>query len=63
MQKEIHPHPAASGLEMFDAVPDQPLPARESDDESLARWLREQSEEKLHELLQAVSKFNGDIHQ
>ncbi|MEI8293595.1 MAG: hypothetical protein WCG66_06305 [bacterium] len=60
MQNEIHPHPAADQLEMFDIVPDRPLPVPESDDESLARWLRDQSEEKLHELLEAVSKFNGE---
>lgn len=60
MQNQIHPHPAASELEMFDIVPDRPLPPLESDDESLAHWLREQSEEKLRELLEALSEFYGE---
>lgn len=60
MQNEIHPHPAASQLEMFDIVPDQPLPPATSDDASLAHWLREQSEDKLRELLEALSEFYGE---
>ena len=60
MQNEIHPHPAASQLEMFDIVPDRPLPPATSDDESLALWLREQSEDKLRELLEALSEFYGE---
>jgi len=60
MQNQIHPHPAASELEMFDIVPDRPLPPVESDDESLAHWLRQQSEEKLRELLEALSEFYGE---
>lgn len=60
MQKETDPHPAATQLEMFDIVPDRPLPAEASDDASLAHWLREQSEEKLQELLEALSEFYGE---
>jgi hypothetical protein len=60
MQNQIHPHPAASQLEMFDIVPDRPLPPTQSEDESLAEWLRDQSEEKLRELLEAISEFYGD---
>jgi hypothetical protein len=45
---------------MFDIVPDQPLPPVTSDDASLADWLREQSEEKLRELLEALSEFYGE---
>jgi len=60
MQNQIHPHPAASELEMFDIVPDRPLPPMESDDESLTHWLRQQSEEKLRELLEALSEFYGE---
>ena len=60
MQNEIHPHPAASQLEMFDIVPDQPLPPVRLDDASLADWLREQSEDKLRELLEALSEFYGE---
>jgi len=60
MQNQIHPHPAASQLEMFDIVPDRPLPPAQSEDESLAEWLRDQSEEKLRELLEALSEFYGD---
>jgi hypothetical protein len=45
---------------MFDIVPDRPLPPLLSDDESLAQWLREQSEEKLRELLEALSEFYGE---
>jgi hypothetical protein len=60
MQNQIHPHPAASQLEMFDIVPDRPLPPVQSEDESLAQWLRDQSEEKLRELLEALSEFYGD---
>jgi hypothetical protein len=45
---------------MFDIVPDRPLPPLLSDDESLANWLREQSEEKLRELLEALSEFYGE---
>ena len=60
MQNEIHPHPAATQLEMFDIVPDRPLPPVESDQEVLAHWLREQSEDKLRELLETISKFQGE---
>jgi len=60
MQNQIHPHPTASQLEMFDIVPDRPLPPVQSEDESLAQWLRDQSEEKLRELLEALSEFYGD---
>ena len=60
MQNQIHPHPAASHLEMYDIVPDRPLPPVQSEDESLAEWLRDQSEEKLRELLEALSEFYGD---
>lgn len=60
MQNEIHPHPAATQLEMFDIVPDRPLPPLESDHECLARWLREQSEDKLRELLESLSDFHGE---
>ena len=60
MQNQIEPHPAASQLEMFEIVPDRPLPPLLSDDESLAHWLREQSEEKLRELLEALSEFYGE---
>ena len=60
MQNEIHQHPAASQLEMFDIVPDRPLPPATSDDESLSLWLREQSEDKLRELLEALSEFYGE---
>jgi hypothetical protein len=45
---------------MFDIVPDQPLPPVRLDDTSLADWLREQSEEKLRELLEALSEFYGE---
>ena len=45
---------------MFDIVPDQPLPPVTSDDASLADWLREQSEDKLRELLEALSDFYGE---
>jgi hypothetical protein len=45
---------------MFDIVPDRPLPPVESDDESLTHWLRQQSEEKLRELLEALSEFYGE---
>jgi hypothetical protein len=62
MQNQIHPHPAASELEMFDIVPDRPLPPLESADESLAHWLREQSEDKLRELLESLSNFYGESH-
>ena len=60
MQNEIHPHPAASQLEMFDIVPDRPLPPIQSDDESLTQWLREQSQEKLRELLEALTECYGE---
>ena len=60
MQNEIHPHPAATQLEMFDIVPDRPLPPEQSDEEVLAHWLREQSEDKLREILESVSKFQGE---
>ena len=60
MQNEIHPHPAATQLEMFDIVPDRPLPPEQSDEEVLANWLREQSEDKLREILESVSKFQGE---
>ena len=60
MQNEIHPHPAAAQLEMFNIVPDRPLPPMESDHELLADWLREQSEDKLREILESVSKFHGE---
>jgi hypothetical protein len=60
MQNENNPHPAASQLEMFDIVPDRPLPPVESDQEYLARWLREQSEDKLRELLESLSAFHGE---
>jgi len=60
MQIEIHPHPAATQLEMFNIVPDRPLPPMESDEEVLANWLREQSEDKLREILESVSKFQGE---
>ena len=60
MQKNTRPHPADAQLEMFDIVPDRPLPAARSDDESLAHWLREQSEEKLRELVEALSEFHGE---
>lgn len=60
MQNQIHPHPAASQLEMFDIVPDRPLPPVQSEEESLAQWLREQSEEKLRELLESLSEFYGE---
>ena len=60
MQNEIHPHPAATQLEMFNIVPDRPLPPVESDHEVLAHWLREQSEDKLREILESVSKFQGE---
>jgi hypothetical protein len=45
---------------MFDIVPDRPLPPVQSEDESLAQWLRDQSEEKLRELLEALSEFYGE---
>lgn len=44
---------------MFNIVPDRPLPPMESDHELLADWLREQSEDKLREILESVSKFQG----
>lgn len=44
---------------MFNIVPDRPLPPMESDEEVLAHWLREQSEDKLREILESVSKFQG----
>ena len=62
MQNQIHPHPAASQLEVFDIVPDRPLPPVKSDDESLAHWLREQSEDKLRELLETPTEFYGERH-
>ena len=45
---------------MFNIVPDRPLPPVESDEEVLANWLREQSEDKLREILESVSKFQGE---
>lgn len=62
MQNETFTHPAPTRLEMFDMVPDRPLPPLESDQESLARWLREQSEEKLRELLESLADFHGERH-
>ncbi len=60
MQNQIHPHPAASQLEMFDIVPDRPLPPVQSEDESVAQWLRDKSEEKVRELLKSLSEFYGE---
>jgi len=60
MQNDSDPHPAATQLEMFDIVPDRPIPAARNEDASLAQWLREQSEEKLRELLEALSEFYGE---
>jgi hypothetical protein len=45
---------------MFNIVPDRPLPPIESDHEVLADWLREQSEDKLREILESASKFQGE---
>jgi hypothetical protein len=47
---------------VFDIVPDRPLPPVKSNDESLAHWLREQSEEKLRELLETLTEFYGERH-
>jgi hypothetical protein len=62
MQNQIRPHLAASQLKVFDIVPDHPLPPMKSDDESLAHWLREQSKEKLRELLETLSEFYVERH-
>ena len=57
-------------LELFDIVPDRPLPCPEpterychecmaGEDDTLASWLRRQSEEQLNAIVESLALNNG----
>jgi hypothetical protein len=69
MRNDIHPPSTEAQLELFPIIPDHPLPplggstfrpAEEPD--SLAAWLRTQSEDQLRTLLHTLSRNSGLRH-
>ena len=65
MNEQIHFQDATTleQLELFDIVPDQPLPVPrlqdDPSDESLMEWLRRQSENDLRTLVQILESTPG----
>lgn len=62
--------PTGEQLELFDFIPDRPLPSPEptarhcqecmaGEDDTLVAWLRRQSEEQLDAIVESLARNNG----